>query len=281
MSETQHSQACERFLRGLDSTGEPELLEHAKSCPSCAQELAARQTLRLRMKNAVHSLEVPPFLEARIRNSLYTAPRRSLWSRSLMPAAVTLAICFGLGITYQLGNLRMTTEGQESYIRTVSNQVGTLMRVGLGNHIHCAVFRKYPKEVHPVSHFIDDLGPKYASLLPIVQKYVPQEYTLREAHQCRYHGRRFVHFAAKNDSNILSLVIVRKNDGESFNTEGLVPALVQSGLPIYQAGVERFQISSFESSEYMVYFISDLSGQRNTEIMTAMGPAIRAFLDRS
>lgn len=282
MSQTQHSpQECDRFLRRLDSGVEgPELLEHPKICPDCARELAARQGLRLRMKTAVHSVEVPPFLEARIRNSLQTTPRRS-WMRSLVPAAATLGVFLVMGIAYQLANLRMTTERQEAYIRSVSLQVGTLMRVGLGNHIHCAVFRKYPKEVHPVSHFIQDLGSKYSELLPVVQKYVPKEYTLREAHQCRYHGRRFVHFAAKDESKILSLVIVRKNEGESFQTEGLLPALVQSGLPVYQSGVEHFQISSFESDQYMVYFISDLSRERNTEILTAMAPVVKAFLDRS
>ena len=280
MSHTQsRPPACEQFLRQLEAGSES--LEHAKNCPACGQELAARQALRLRVKTAVGNVDVPPFLEARIRNSLHAVPRHSSWFRSFVPALATLAVFAVLGVAYQLGNLRMTTERQESYIHGVTLQVGTLMRVGLGDHIHCAVFRKYPKEAHPVSHFINDLGPKYSGLLPIVQKYVPQEYTLREAHQCRYHGRRFVHFAAKDDSKILSLVIVRKNEGESFKTEGLLPALVQSGLPIYQTGVQNFQISSIESSEYLVYFISDLSGQRNTEIMTALGPAVKTFLDRS
>jgi hypothetical protein len=58
----------------------------------------------------------------------------------------------------------------------------------------------------------------------------------------------------------------------------LLPELVHSGIPIYKSGVQRFQMAAFESRDYLVYFISDLPAQQNTEIMTAMAPAVRSFL---
>jgi hypothetical protein len=60
----------------------------------------------------------------------------------------------------------------------------------------------------------------------------------------------------------------------------MLPALTQSGIPMYQAGVQRFQISAFETKEYLVYFISDLSKEKNTEMMLALAPQVKAFLNK-
>ena len=98
------------------------------------------------------------------------------------------------------------------------------------------------------------------------------------AHECRYHGRRFVHLSLMSDSNLLSLVMTRKAEGESFSVEGMLPALTQAGIPLYQAGVQRFQVTAFETGDYMVYFISDLTKQGNTVLMLALAPRVKDFL---
>jgi hypothetical protein len=83
-----------------------------------------------------------------------------------------------------------------------------------------------------------------------------------------------------NDSNMLSLVITRKGNGESFSTEDTLPALVQAGLPMYQSSVQRFQMTAFETRDYLVYFISDLPRQQNTDLMLALGPQVKDFLKK-
>jgi hypothetical protein len=234
-----------------------------------------------RLRAAVKTVAAPPFLEARIRHSLRTespiekAGRR--WSR-LIPAAAAVAVFAGFAIAYQLGHLRLTVSSQESYIGSVSTHITTLMRVGLGDHIHCAVFRKYPKNPPTTQEFIEKMNRQYAGLIPIVRSQVPDSYRMMLAHQCSYHRRKFVHLSLMNDSNMLSLVITRKGDGESFNTEDMLPALVQAGIPMYQSSVQRFQISAFETRDYLIYFISDLPKQQNTELMLALGPKVKNFL---
>jgi hypothetical protein len=89
-----------------------------------------------------------------------------------------------------------------------------------------------------------------------------------------------VHLSLKSDSQLVSLVIARKSEGESFETEGLLPELVASGIPIYRSGVQRFQMSAFESRDFLVYFISDLPHDRNAETMTAMAGEIKTLLER-
>ena len=98
------------------------------------------------------------------------------------------------------------------------------------------------------------------------------------AHQCTYNGREYIHLSLRDESNMLSLVMTRKVNGESFRAENLLPARNESGIPMYQAGVQRFQISAFETGDYLVYFISDLGKQQNTNLMLALAPRVKGFL---
>ena len=233
-----------------------------------------------RLKGAVRNIETPPFLEARIRHSVRTEKLPRRWLPKLVPAAVAAGSVVAVLIAYQLGHLRLTVSSQESYIAAISTRIPTLMRVGLGDHIHCAVFRKYPKNPPPVEQFVHDLTPQYAGLIPIVRKQVPASYQMTLAHLCRYNTRRFVHLSFMNDSNMMSLVMTRKSDGESFNTETMLPALVQSGIPMYQAGAQRFQMTAFETRDHLVYVISDMGKQQNTDMMLALAPQVKDFLSK-
>jgi hypothetical protein len=56
--------------------------------------------------------------------------------------------------------------------------------------------------------------------------------------------------------------------------------LSESGIPMYQVGVHRFDISAFETSDYLVYFISDLDKQHNTQLMLALAPQVQGFFAR-
>jgi len=231
-----------------------------------------------RLKSAVRAEKVPPELEARIRSGILERPAPRPWAFWLAPAGISAAICASLLWVYHLGGLRFTAGEQESYIASVSARVSNLMRVGLGDHIHCAVFHR-PQHPPAADQIQKDLGSQYAELVPIVRRFVPDQYKLRVAHQCGYHGRRFVHLSFANDAHLISLVIARKGESESFEAQGLLPALVQSGIPMYQSGVQRFAISAFETRDNLVYLISDLPGGDNTQMLIAMAPSVKSALE--
>jgi hypothetical protein len=226
-------------------------------------------------------VEAPARLEAKIRAEVreQSGRKEAAWSRYFLPAAAALALMVGT-VAYQLGHLRMTAASQERYIASISEKLPGVMRVGLGDHVHCAVFRKFPANPPGAAEMAEKLGPEYAGLLPIVQERIRQDLKVVLAHTCRYHGRRFVHLALKGDGKLLSVVIARKAEGEGFAKEELAPALMESGIPMYRAGVQRFEIAGFESRDHLVYVVSDLPEGRNAEILTALGPEVRAFLDR-
>ena len=236
---------------------------------------------RERVREAVRSVAVPPFLAARIRNRIETAGSRRRRLPRLVSVGAAAAVLFAAGIAWQLGHLRLTDSSQESYISSVSTQVATLMRVGLGDHIHCSIFRKYPKNAPTTESFLEKMNPQYAGLIPIVRSLIPGSYKMMLAHECHYQKRTFVHLSLMDGSNMVSLVIARKAEGESFRTEDMLPALVQSGIPMYQTGVQRFQMTAFETRDHLVYFVSDLPKQQNTTFMLALAPQLKQFLART
>ncbi|WP_321475740.1 hypothetical protein [uncultured Paludibaculum sp.] len=286
MNRTVPSWNCETLREHLDLHMDQQLpadavvaaQSHLDQCPECAAEWQSRRLLRGRLRGAVRAHATPPFLEARIRANLRATQPPATWRRPWVLVTAMAVICLGTTIAYQLGALRLTRASQESYIAAVSSRIPTLMRVGLGDHIHCSVFRKFPANPPTVEELTHKLGPEYGGLIPIVHRHIPSDFKLMLAHQCRYHGRPFVHLSLKSGSRLISLVIARKSDGESFAAQQLVPELVHSDIPMYSSGVQRFAVTAFETGDHLVYVVSDLSHEMNDRLMLAMAPDVKAYL---
>jgi len=241
-----------------------------------------------RLERAIRKVLRIAFLDRRIPNRISGARPHWRWLPRLVPAVAAAAAVAALLTAYQFCHLIVVRYSQDAYIASVSSRVGALMRIGLRDHIHCSVFRNYPKHRLTLGEIlkptpekgVEALSPQYGGLIPIVRSLVPENYRMTLAHQCIYKGREFIHLSLMDESNIMSLVIARKVNRESFRAEDLLPALSESGIPMYQAEAQRFEISAFESNNYLVYFISDLDKQRNTELMLALAPRVQGFLAR-
>jgi len=279
-------QDCKMFMSQLDlyidgRLPPDALLEcetHLRECPACALELESRKKMRAQLKPAVQSVPTPPYLEAKVRASLREPqPARRWWAPAAAAAAVTV-LSVGAITGYHFGHFRLTPGSQESYIASVSGDIGTLMRVGLGDHVHCAVFRKYPQNPPSPEEMASAIGPDFAGVIPLVREHAPGDLRLVLAHRCTYHDRHFVHLILKNDSRLLSVIFTRKSEGPPVTAGDLAPAWTEGGLPTYQSSVQRFQIASFQSRDYLVYIISDTPAQQNLATMQAMAPSLSAYL---
>ena len=253
---------------------------HVKECPVCAGELELQRKLRAQLKSAVQGVPTPPYLEARVRARLREPRPATRWWVPATTAAAIAALAVSAITAYHFGYFRLTPESQESYIASVSSRVGTLMRVGLGDHLHCAVFRKYPRNPPPLAEMSAAIGPEFACVIPLVRDRVPGDLRLVLAHRCTYHDRHFVHLILRNDSRLLSTIFTRKSDGPAVTAGDLTPAWTEGGVPVYQSSIQRFQIASFQSRDYLVYIISDAPAQQNLEMMQAMAPSLHAFLSK-
>ena len=121
-----------------------------------------------------------------------------------------------------------------------------------------------------------DLGASYKGLLPVVRAAVPDGYRVIMAHHCSYAGRNFIHLTFEKNGDLLSVVVARRKDGETVL--GLPPALESSGVPVYQAAADRYQVAGFEAGDFLAYVVSDLKGKANLQIASTLAPVVREFL---
>ena len=194
---------------------------------------------------------------------------------------VVLMLGTSAGIAYQLGHLRLTDASRRAYIESVSERLAAILRPGLKDHIHCAIHRGIPKTPNSLAQSVQELGPEYKGLIPVVQKAAPRGFVLSTGHQCRYQGRQFVHLALTNGSQVLSLVIAGKTPGESFTAGVAAPALSEAGTPFYAASAQKYAISAFETDRHLIYTVSDLPAAENMRVMVALAPGVRGVLTPS
>ena len=286
---------CEKTRKYLDAYISNELtvetnyevLRHIESCPACAAEIDTRARLRSRLKAAVNAQSVPPELQVRIREQIRARRSgswaqlgwlRAGWPRLAGATAAALVVAAGLWMRYSTDRLPALSDrpGQETYMSRVSANLAAVLKVGLGDHIHCTIFRKYPKDPPPLEKMEVDLGPAYAGLLPVVGAAVPEGYKVIMAHQCSYAGRKFVHLTFEKNGGLLSLVVARKQAGESL--DGLSPAGGASGVRIYQSTAGRYQVAGFEAGNFFAYVVSELRNKENLRVAANVAPGVHEFL---
>ena len=281
---------CARISRYVDSYINNELLvetnlevlRHLETCPACAAEVESRTRIKARLKSAVQNQSVPAELQTRVRAALRQDSRASFaWTRWASAAAAVLVVAVTLWVEVPrwtrpaLPGLA-DRRGQDVFIQKVSASLSAVLKVGLGDHIHCSIFRKYPKDPPSVDEMAQKLGPAYQDLVPLVKARVPEEYRIILAHQCGYQGRRFVHLTLSDGSNLLSLVITRKQPGESM--QGLTISDHISGVPVYQAAAQNYDVAGFETDQFLAYVVSDLGTRQNLQIAYALVPSVHQFL---
>lgn len=292
MSYTMNQMDCGRAMEQLDfyldrelsAAERSELDRHLETCEACALELTNRTELREKLRSAIRGIGAPNSLRDRITATLgetpaYT-PHARQWQKWASAIAATVLITTGVSVAYQLGHLRMTTASQQSYLNHISQRVAGIMSVGLGDHVHCSVFRKYPRQAPPPEKIAADMGPQYLPLVQLVRDHLPAGQRVVMAHRCKYHGRQFVHLAMVDGTHLSSLVIADRQPGETFKTSGLVPAMSDAGLPIYSSGVQRFQIDGFETSSHLVYVVSDLPKEMNDRMLASVATPVHDFLTK-
>lgn len=262
--------ACEKIRGYLDSYLSNELLvetnhevlRHLEGCPRCSAELNTRARVRTQLQGAVRNMAVPPDLQAKVQRAVRGQSRRTRAGLYTLAAAAIVIICLAI-----LNLTRTKRTPEEAILQKTSGRLAVLLNVGLRDHLHCTVFRKYSKQPETLEQMAAHLGPEFAGLAPVVKAKLPGDFHIVQGHRCRAGDRRYVHFIMEGgDHKLLSLILTQRQPGESLSGG------------IYQQGVERYQVVGFESHAYLVYIISDLDPQRNLQMAANLAPAVRAYL---
>jgi hypothetical protein len=265
-----------------------DVMRHVADCAGCAAELEARERLRTRLQAAVKTETAPADLQVRIRAKIEREASRGWFFAWRRPLAIAGGAALALGIFLMPPGVFMNAPRygalpaigdrppQDAFIRQISSRVAAALQVGLKDHVHCAVFRKYPKDPPGADQMEQKLGADYKGLLPIVKAGVPVDYKVILAHQCSYQKRQYIHLTLSNGEHLLSLVISRKEAGESL--AGLKVDAHPSGVAVFQAAAERYEIAGFETDRFLAFVVSDLSGGNNLHIAEALAPAVHKYL---
>jgi anti-sigma factor (TIGR02949 family) len=285
---------CEKIRDQLDSYSNNEsglepnqaILGHLETCSACSAEFKARTRLRAQLKAAVQRQYAPSDLQGRVRERIRHHQSRA-WlgfgsNRWTVAIAASLAICLGVWVNYSRHHLPALADrpGQDTYIQEVSATLAPILKIGLADHIHCSVFRKYPRNPPAAAQMEQELGPSYKGLLSLVKAAVPDEYRVIMAHQCGYAGRKYIHLTMQKGSALLSLVITRKNVGESLN--GLASTASASGIPVYESSAAKgYQVAGFDAGPYLGFVVSDLREKANLQIAAKLVPTAHEFLART
>jgi len=242
---------------------------------------AGAAPLETRLKAAVQDQPVPAELRVLVRERLRAQRHRAWWMPSLnrwVLAAAGIAVCFGLWSVYPSERMPALSDraGQDTYIQKISVDLASVLRPGLADHIHCSVFRKYPANPPSLEEMEAKLGPEFKGILPATKSAVPEGYRIVMAHHCGYAGRKYTHVTLRKGDSLISLVIVRKLDGESF--DALAPALQISGIGVYQSAAGRYQVAGFDAGESLVFVVSDLKAAANLEIAANLAGTVNGML---
>jgi predicted anti-sigma-YlaC factor YlaD len=294
MSRLSFDGACERTRERVDAYLDRELVGanrqavrlHLEACSCCAADARERIALKARVRGAVREHTPAPELEARVRAQLqahqappwwnlaeWTAPKWAMTVTMLIVASVVAWIWTPRDPLPALDDL----PAQDAYIQRVSTGLAGVLRPGLADHIHCAIFRKLPADPAPPAAMEAELG-AYSDLLAAVNTAIPKSWHVVMAHQCSYLGRQYVHVILSDGSQPVSLVIARKQDGESF--EGMRPSITAGAVPVFQDETSMYRVIGFETRGYLTFLVSGPENTQTLGTVAKLVPGVAAVLAR-
>jgi anti-sigma factor RsiW len=276
---------CAGVLERLDGWLDGELspadtdavARHLETCAACSGVLANRAALRERLRRVARSAEPAPELAARIHSCLGVDNSANRTRRGFLAAAATVLLSVGTYAAWKSGHLRLTPGAREDYIASIVPEVAPVMRIGLQQHVHCAVFRSYPAQAPGEEELERGLVRQYAGLVRVMETHAPGGFRVAMAHQCEYKGRPYNHVVARRGGDPISLLITGRADGEAFD-DHLRAVANQGGTPVYSSGVSRFSIAGFETPDHLIYLVSDLDQRANAAVFEAMTGSLRTVV---
>ena len=271
----------DRYLDAdLDADELASFSSHMKNCPQLAESIARRNDFRRRLRAAVKNTAPSPELDVKVMAQLRKERGRRLPGGTplvrfapAMAVAALVLLGLGLALDWRAGGLRFTPAAQQSYITSLEQRVSPAMQIGLRQHIHCAVFRKKPPVSPSPDAMARELGPRYAELIPALERHLPAGFHVVEAHQCTNRGRKYIHLIATDNAGLMSLLVTERLHGEALEN-GLQPVTSKAGEPLYSAFAQRFSVAGFETRDHLIYLVSDLNSARNLSLFDEMVPEV-------
>jgi hypothetical protein len=253
-----------------------EVLKHLETCKACATELDSLMRVRRALQTAVRQDVAPIGLQHRIQREIRKQQPNPpyQWRTWMLAAAAMLVLTAGSwGVLKAIKSREAPADG------IAKRQDAQVLNIGLGDHIHCAIDSQLADK-----HFTDEemsmkLGPEFIALVSLVKDQVPGGYEVVVGHRCKFNQREFVHLILKKQNKVMSLVLTRKNS-EAFSSAALGNVIEAGGVRLHSEDLQDYQVTGFETRDYLAFVVSNLAPQENRLIATNLAPAVRDYLAR-
>ena len=269
-----------------------ELAQHLGDCAACAASLEARQGVKAALQSALANDDAAPAaLRARIRREL--SQPQTLWQRArawfeglnrnwvIATAAAALLVTVGsVSLARRQPAVETTEIASHRHEATLTEHNASILKIGFGNHRHCAVEHDYSAGPRSFAQMAQALGDDWIDLVALTKEHVPTDYRVMIAHHCKFEGREFIHLILSNQQTqqmLLLLVLTHKN-GEAFDTQ---PAIAQiAGVALHQMREQNYSVAGFETAAYLGYVVSGLEAEKNLQLAVKLAPAVKEFVMR-
>jgi mycothiol system anti-sigma-R factor len=258
-----------------------EVLRHVESCAGCVEALETRRRVKSLLQSAVQRDAAPAALRERIQKEIrksapsgWLAPRMQ-WA---MAAAAALVLMLGAWGVIRTLNSRNALPPSTAALTPLEQSVG-ILKIGLSDHAVCAVKHNQADKRFTPEQMAKEMGDDYTGLVSVVRQQAPAGYEIVVAHKCRVSKREFVHLILKNQDEVLSLSLTKKN-GEAFPQNAMTAMLEVSGVRLYESRFENYEVTGFETEDYLGFVVSSLDKDANLQIASSLAPAVRDFLAR-
>jgi hypothetical protein len=150
-----------------------------------------------------------------------------------------------------------------------------LLRIGLNDHLHCAVAGTYPRQTRK-GEMSDGLGDRFAPMLQPVVDAADGGVAL-SAHRCDIQGRAYIHIVLRRDQTLISVILTRRGEREVFPRALAAHVVDAAGIALHEGRRDGYSVACFECGGYLGYIVSALPGEKNDELARRIAPVIARF----
>lgn len=269
------------FMAGTLPEREGRLVgEHLADCADCSALLAPEPELQRRFDHGIPVAASPAGLAERIHAGIdkeSKANSAARWRMALAAAAV-LFVLLNVASYAVKGTLPHEFAIAELRIRASLEKVHAMLGVGLGDHLICTVYRRLAEEPPSQESVTAEMGAEWAPLADVATNYAPAGFDVRLAHRCKYRGREFVHIAMHDDEKVISLILTQRRGDDGFSLSDVDSAIQVADIDVFGVAIDEFGVSAFETDDFLVYLVSDLTVADHAAAATVYFPAVSTFL---
>jgi anti-sigma factor RsiW len=256
-----------------------EVLKHLENCNDCAQALEDRARIKNLLQQAARREIAPDRLRERIQRDIRQRDGSAL-ARVSFNASARWAFAAAAMIAIVIGSwaaINSFSSRKAARLEAAVEQSATILNIGLEDHINCAIVHGQANRHFSPEQMAAKMGADYAGLAPVVKENAPAGYDVVVAHKCYVNKREFIHMILKNQENVLSLIITKKN-GEAFPQAAAAAIGLAAGEPLYEARIQDYETAGFETRDYLGFIVSNLDKGDHLQIASSIAPAVRDFL---